>query len=205
MPLFNLFGLREKLRAILAVTSLDSFVTSRTHNRSREMWVAERFASGFAKAVGACEVQIEETDEQREFDFHLVVDGRAHPFQITEVLDAGRKRGDEYKLISREERVAMYSSEEGGDASYAAEQIAGALNAKLAKYGDGSTLHVVLYLNLRAGSVSCSAIVQTCGELAVRFASVWVITDGMLCCLNSGGFKNPGVTWRRIDSPRLPA
>ena len=59
------------------------------------MWCAAHFARGYERRYGECYVWISDEDEQTDADFHLEIAGIRHPFQVTELMQPGRRRGDE--------------------------------------------------------------------------------------------------------------
>ena len=72
------------------------------NKRPREMWCAGRFGTGFANNYDeACKIDIEEKDEQRDYDFRLLTAGASLDFQLVEVLEHDRRRGDEYWAAER--------------------------------------------------------------------------------------------------------
>lgn len=63
----------------------------------REMWCATHFARAYERYICQCLVRIDEEDSQDDVDFELGVDNQWHLFQVAEVMQPDRRRGDEYK------------------------------------------------------------------------------------------------------------
>lgn len=181
----------DELAAVVDSFATDAtskeLVTKRTHQRWREMWCASRFGLGFRERFGDCEIEIDDVDEQRDFDFHLRFEGDRLPFQVATVLDKGRRPGDEYKTGTRAEIKGWYDTRPAQDEDYARRCVQRSLRAKVAKnYAAPQSLHVLLYLNLKAAGVPWVVLAEACKVDARRFASVWVTTDHYLCCLHGG-------------------
>jgi len=87
----------EKYRAIVGDTTDEEFFRRPHHQKTQELWCAGHFALGFEKHIGPCTVLIGDRDEQTDADFVLEWNGESLPFQITEVMEPGRRRGDEYR------------------------------------------------------------------------------------------------------------
>ena len=77
--------------------STKDFFNSPGHKKTQELWCAAQFGRAFSANISSCFLLIADHDEQTDADFHLMLAGISHPFQITEVQIPGRRRGDEYK------------------------------------------------------------------------------------------------------------
>ena len=178
-----------------------AFLTQRQHNRLREMWCAGRFGRGYESHFGECFVDIDETDEQRDYDFHLLVGSLRLPFQIAEVLDSGRRRGQDYRDYTEDEVAGQLSLLPKGDSAYASARIREALRSKIDKrYAGASSLHILLYLNVNASSVPWASLAEPAAVEAQTFASVWLVTQHLFCCLHGGKQWSGLVGWRAIES-----
>jgi hypothetical protein len=177
------------------------FIVKREHNRLREMWCAARLGVGFNTNFSPCQVDIEERDEQREYDFHLCVNGKRLPFQIVEVLDQDRRRDHEYRNLTEEERRQLEQARGKEVASYAAERIRQELQRKIRKhYAAAHELHVLIYLNVNASAVAWASIAGPTEPEVKTFASVWVITQDIFCCIHGGSTWHGLVGWKRINA-----
>ena len=163
------------------------------------MWCAARFAVGYMNGVAECVVDIESEDEGREFDFHLCTVGCRYPFQVAEVLDSERRRGDEYRNHFQEEVESLQNERDFEPASYAARRVQEELVAKAKKhYAGAEGLHILLYLNVKASSVSWVSLADDAEPQARKFASVWLVTQDLYCCLHGGNVWQGLVHWRAI-------
>jgi hypothetical protein len=69
-----------------------------SYQKLRERWCAAMFGLGYAKAVEACEVGVNDTSYRVDVDMYLRVARRTWEFQITEVQVPGRSRGRDYRV-----------------------------------------------------------------------------------------------------------
>jgi len=178
----------------------EEFVNGRAFKRTREAWCAARFALGYERLFGACTVDIEEVDEQMDYDFHLCLSNGEHlPFQIIEALDEHRRRHDEYRLFTREQRLAVEAAR-GGSPDYGAERVRVAIQSKIDRHiANSHQLHLLIYLNVNAGSVAWATLAGPAEDEARHFASVWIVTEQMICCIYSGSRWTGLVDWKMIE------
>lgn len=178
-----------------------AFVTSSKSQRLREMWCAAKFGLGYSNHFEECSIEIESENENREYDFHLVTEKSRLPFQLAEVLDSGRRRGDEYRQSSREQIVELLNEGPGEGAQYVARRVQEELIAKAGKrYSKPEELHILLYLNLRASSIPWASVAGAAEEAAAPFASVWLVTQDLFCCVHGGTQWHGLVGWRVIEN-----
>ena len=178
-----------------------AYLTQRRHNRLREMWCAGRFSRGYERHLGERSVDIEDADEQREYDFHLIVGSSRLPFQVTEVLDSGRRRGQDYRDFTEDEVADRLNLVPKGNSTYAATRVREELQSKIDKqYAGASSLHMLLYLNLNASSVPWASLAEPAAAEAQTFASVWLVTQHLFCCLHGGKQWFGLAGWFAIDS-----
>jgi len=195
MTRYKHFELSDYVARERALVGNDAFITQRSCNRLREMWCAAVFSQGYENHIGPCEVEISDEDEQRDYDFLFHAQGGFFPFQLTEVLDEGRKRNLEY-------RDGSHRQFEDGivPAKYSRERFSQAIENKIRKkYSNASELHFLLYANFLGKDASWGTLVSNLASLCSEFGSVWVITGAELCCISSGtplyGFSQ----WRRVN------
>ena len=161
------------------------------------MWSAARFSLGYSEWQEPCKVDVEEVDEQAHYDFHLLTVGRRYAFQTVEVMDQGRRRGDEYKKMTEEDILKHLNDQPMRNADYAAQRTAEELRKKLNTYGGKlPDLHILCYLNIKAASVPWATVHNGTKVQAKQFASVWVVTDKMLGCIWGGAHWRGLVKWR---------
>ena len=162
--------------------SAREFFGNPKHQKAREQWCAAHFSRGYERHLGPCAVWLEEVDPQTDTDFKLEVDAQRHPFQVTEVQEPGRRRGDEYKR-------PFVSSIGGEDWSLGSEQgpewIRAAIDKKLQLYGSVNDLNLLVYVNFPAYEVNYERVRQCVSGVAEPFASVWLLTGNAVACLKS--------------------
>ena len=195
MARFKHFELAEYVARERALVGDDAFVTQRANNRLREMWCAAIFSEGYENHIGPCQVEIAEEDEQRDYDFLFHALGKVFPFQVTEVLDEGRKRNLEYRAGKQHHFEDGVVTEK-----YAHERLRRAIESKIRKrYSNSRELHLLLYANFVGKDASWATLVANLSDLCREFGSVWVITGAELCCISSGAPLYGFSQWRRVN------
>jgi len=198
MPVYAPAHLEAVVKKRAGALELRAFLTRQENQRLREMWCAGRFSAGYERNMEPCEVDIEKRDEQAAHDFKLITEKDVLPFQVVEVLEAGRRRGDEYKNIDSE---PLYQEWPVYNAAYAEQRVNEELQRKVARrYAGAAQLHILAYLNVNAAAVAWAPLALATQEAARTFASVWCVTDHMLACLHSGGRWHGLVGWMQIDN-----
>ena len=156
------------------------FFGSPKHQKAREQWCAAHFSHGYEKHLGDCAVHIEEPDPQTDTDFHLEVDNVLHEFQVTEVQEPGRRRGDEYK----HQPIAATRYEDWSLGTQAGpEWIRAAIDKKLHLYASVQRLNLLVYVNFPAYEVNYDNVRQCAASVAAPFASVWLLTGNAVGCV----------------------
>lgn len=181
---------------------IPAFVTHGRHKRLREMWCAAAFARGYERNYGECQVDVDEVDEQLDYDFQLILPCSSPlPFQLFEVLDEGRRRSDEYKdVIDRVETEPPRQKVRGS--SYATRRLRAELEKKIAKhYANAQELHLLVYLNLNAGTLPWVSMASEIEFATPSFASIWVVTHDLIACLHGGNRWAGKIGWKSIDDP----
>lgn len=84
--------LLDRYRTIRDATTTAAFFRDPVHKKTQEMWCAAHFARGYEKHYGECFVWISDSDEQTDADFELELRGVRNPFQITELMEPGRRQ-----------------------------------------------------------------------------------------------------------------
>ena len=167
-------------------------VNAAAHQRWRESWCAARFGMGYQRLFGYCAIEIEEKDEQRYYDFHLIhrddseseKTERKMPFQLVEVMD-GHRRRQEYRNLTREQRLAAEAAR-GGTAEHAVERIKATLKGKVAKhYARADRMHFLLYVNVNGGAPRWKDLVEATKPESQAFGSVWLMTVSDFCCIHT--------------------
>jgi hypothetical protein len=178
----------------------EKFVREGRYKRLREMWCAGRFGAGYANRLDAdCLIEIETEDEQRDYDFHLHTMGACLPFQIAEVLEHDRRRGDEYKNLDKKGMAALVASRPIKSRAYACEHVASQLAKKAKRLVPCGSLNMLLYLNLNVPDLPCEAVSSAAEPYATTFASIWIFSEYFVACL-AGGSRWAGARgWGSID------
>jgi hypothetical protein len=178
--------LLAQYREIRGDTTTEEFFRAPRHKKTQEMWCAAHFALGYQKGVGECYVWISDEDEQTDVDFYLEINGTKHPFQITELMEPKRKRGDEYKNGGGESGTTHLE-----DWSFGTEHgpawIRGAIEKKRGEnYAGAAHLNLLVYVNFHAYQQQYDLIAQECSVASQGFGSVWLLNGNTLCCIHGG-------------------
>ena len=64
------------------------------YQKLREKWCAAKFGVGYEKFLRPCLVAVNDTTERLDADFFVRTDGKEFPFQLAEVQEPERRRGD---------------------------------------------------------------------------------------------------------------
>lgn len=173
--------LLAKYRDIREQMSLKQFYCSPGMSRVREMWCAAHFARAYERYICKCLVRIDEEDSQDDVDFELGLDNQWHLFQVAEVMQPDRRRGDEYKNL-----ILSHMSIEDWDrgTEQGAEWIRSSIQRKLDKnYSRVSELNLLLYLNFVEDGLQHVNVRDHCEQVLRHFRTVWLLNGNALCCL----------------------
>ena len=164
--------------------ALGSLFTDPTHRILREQWCASVFGIGYDKYVRPCRVAVEESLENRGIDFLLEADGKEFPFQTTEALEEGRKRGQEYKEIENGKVVTHpYTPERGRQEG--PDWIVSAIAKKAGKhYSYSKNLNLLVYVNFTAHEMDFDVIKEKAKEYRGSFSSIWLLTNKVIATLS---------------------
>lgn len=172
----------QKHEALRKSVSSSEFFRSPRHKKSQEEWCAAQFSQAYDRHFSPCAVQIEVPDPQNEVDFYLEVGSVLHPFQVTEALEPGRRRGDEYaNAVPGATTLEDWSA--GTD--HGPEWIESAISKKLARYGKVSDLNLLVYVNFPTYELPYAAVSAKCTAVASHYASVWLLTGDALACVKT--------------------
>ena len=174
-------------RTVRKGVSTAHFFGSPKHQRTKDMWCAAHFASGYGGTLGGCAVWFDAAGTDTDTDFELEVSGTRFPFQTTMVKTSGRRIGDEYKLphAERPRHNDLSVGAELGPA-WALDEI----QKKIGKmYSAVDRLNLLLYLNFPAWQQDYREYQAVCRDAASRFASVWLLNGNALCVLHA----NPAI------------
>lgn len=201
MPKYQALALHERVEANIGALESRAFLTRPEHKRLREMWCASRLLTGYSGIYAAAEVAIEDVDEQREYDFYLVIENEWLPFQIVEVLDAGRRRGDEYREMSRAQVEKHHRNRGLEGVEYGMTRVREELQKKIDKnYANADQLHILLYLNVNVAGFEWGALRDASAQATTTFSSIWAVTQDIFCCVYGGDRWNDQEAWRPIES-----
>ena len=179
----------EKARCLNegSVSKAKLFNTSELLTPLAQYWYAGTFGIGYAKFAGPCLVAPNLTTERLDADFFALIDGRAHAFQVAEVLEEGRRRGAEYRELERHGMRVVHIDPEKGH-SEGPRWIREAVEKKVSvRYAGAERLHLVVSANFFARGLEHSALVEATISNRTDFASIWVITADSICTLHSNG------------------
>ncbi len=180
-PRYTPAELLAKYRKIREEVDPREFFTRPKHKKTQEFWCAAHFGRHYAHGVGPCHIRIEDHDEQTDADFEFEAAGGVHPFQITEVQEPGRRRGDEYK---REPMDGAKLEDWSEGTANGPRWIRDAIHKKLNRYGGRvSHLNLLVYLNFPAYDQKYIDIRAACAEQASPFASVWLLNGNAAACI----------------------
>lgn len=167
------------------VSSRD-FFNNPEHSKTQEIWCAAQFGLGYQAHISECQIRLEDEDAQTEVDFELLVSNRTFPFQITEVQELGRRRGDEYK---KEDKNANWRNNDGlSGTDNNPILIKSAIDKKAKKlYANSKNLNLLVYVNLATSTnYDISSTKKESLESLDNFASVWLFLDIMAICSLKG-------------------
>jgi hypothetical protein len=183
---------KEAQHQMLKVPPVKLF-TDPAHQKLREKWCAAMFGMGYEKFVEPCEVALNDTPLQLDADFFLKVREQEYPFQLAEVQEDGRRRGDEYKGFANGSlRSVPYDPERGR--LEGPDWIAAAIQRKAGKnYSNSQNLHLTIYANFSASGLQYQEVVRRATPYTKAFASIWLITSLHIATLI------PGQTLGSID------
>jgi hypothetical protein len=182
-----------------------AMLTENRHMRLREKWCAAMFGFAYSESFAPCQIEIEDKDEQREYDFHLQTNGDRLPFQIAEVITPGRKRSDEYRAHRPSEVAAKYRASTPMSADEAAQELRRSLDKKVKRrYSGAKDLSVLLYVNLDAVSLEWNMAQEALAASAPEFASVWLLAEHAFTCVYGGVLWPPSRGWHAINLPACP-
>jgi hypothetical protein len=176
--------LLDRYRAIRGETTTEAFFRDPAHKKTQEMWCAAHFSRGREKHFGQCFVHISDSDEQTDADFELEVSRDRHRFQITELMQPGRRRGDEYKGgESGKAHLEDWTPGTEHGPTWVREAIEKKANKR---YAGARDLNLLVYLNFPAYEQRFDVILRECAEAAQHFASVWLLNGNAICCIREG-------------------
>lgn len=189
--------LLTRYRAIREATTTEAFFRNPAHKKTQEMWCAAHFSRGFERHYEACFVLISDSDEQTDTDFKLEVRETQRPFQITELMQPGRRRGDEYREGERDRTVLEdWSPGTANGPSWVRE----AIERKVKKrYAAARELNLLVYLNFPAYEQRFDRIAEECEQAAQHFASVWLLNGNAMCCILEGNGFERSNGWLPIE------
>lgn len=172
-------------REFRASCSTEEFMRKPVHKKTQELWCAAHFSRAYNLGVKECFVHIDPSvnASDSDTDFDLEIDGCIFPFQVTEVQEPGRRRGDEYKNGKEPAHMRHDWSVGSQDGPHWVRE---GIELKVKKrYSGAEHLNLLLYLNFEAWSQEYSLMEEACREPASHFASVWLLNGNAMCCVYS--------------------
>ena len=149
----------------------------------REQWCASFFGIGYEKYLRPCKFAVDERLESRGIDFVMEVEGKKYPFQTTEVLERGRKRGEEVREIEKGNIVLRsYMPARGGQEG--PDWIVADIAKKAEKHYAGSEdLNLLVYVDFEAHGLNFNVIKEKAKMYCDSFSSICLITDEHIASL----------------------
>jgi len=171
----------NKYRAIRFALSDEEFFNRPEHKRTQELWCAAHFAKAYDQFLAPCTVVIDESTADTDTDFDLETVGKVFPFQVSEVQEPGRRRGDEYR---QPEHLRPEHDLSKGSA-FGPQWVREGVQKKVAKrYANAQSLNLLMYLNFPAWEQQYHDIRSACAETAKTFASVWLLNGNTMCVVH---------------------
>jgi hypothetical protein len=132
-------------------------------------WCAGSFGIGYRKNVASCEVAVSEPGSGE--DFFLHAQDCYFPFETTEVLEPGRRRGDEYR---KPPRSAPYAP--GAAAADGLRWLEAGVQIKVDKhYDQSSDLNLLVYADFTVDELQWSHVRNQLVKFRGCFGSLWVM------------------------------
>lgn len=192
-------ALLAKYRKIREQITERDFFGSPRHQKTMEMWCAAHFARAYEQYIASCSVMVNDIDTQTDVDFELEIGGVSHPFQITEVMEPRRRRGDEYR--NGAPALRRDDLEEG--TRNGAAWVRAAIEKKAEKkYAAQASLNLLLYLNFAGRSQQYEVLRAGSHDMASQFASVWLLNGNTMCCIRPNSRIQAFEGWLVIDESR---
>jgi len=152
------------------------------HKRTQELWCAAHFARAYDRFLAPCSVWLDDSTTYTDTDFELEIAGQRFPFQVTEVQEPGRRRGDEYR---QPEHLRPSHTDLSTGSELGPQWVREGIEKKIAKkYADVRTLNLLAYLNFPAWEQQYTALRTVCETAASRFASVWLLNGNTMCVIH---------------------
>ncbi len=170
----------EKYRRIRAATSDEVFFNRPEYKRTQELWCAAHFANAYDRYLAPCMVLIDESTMNSDADFDLETAGKILPFQVSEVQEPGRRRGDEYK--QPENLRPTYDLSRGS--VLGPQWVRDGIQKKVEKrYANAQSLNLLIYLNFQAWEQQYFDIRNACAKATEGFSSVWLLNGNTMCVI----------------------
>lgn len=171
-----------QFRAIVGPLTDEEFFRRPRHKKTQELWCAAHYSLGFEKFIAPCTVQVSEVDEQTDTDFVLQCATECFPFQITEVIEPGRRRGE---LVRNGQPLVVPIDENPKGTTEGSSWVRAAIQRKVLKhYADACQLNLLCYINFSARNQQFEIVRAACNDVSASFASVWLLTGNALCCIH---------------------
>jgi hypothetical protein len=170
----------EKYRRIRAAAADEDFFVRPEHKRTQELWCAAHFANAYDQYLAPCMVLIDESTTNSDTDFDLEIAGKVFPFQVSEVQEPGRRRGDEYK----QPEYLRPTHDLSRGSALGPQWVRDGIQKKVAKhYANAKSLNLLVYLNFPAWEQQYHDIRNTCAETVKSFGSVWLLNGNTMCVI----------------------
>ena len=176
----------EKAQKAMGDIPLEEFFVKagEEYKNIRELWLASLFGRGLSSNGVSCEIRLNE-DDPPDFFVKTVENSCEYPFEITEKMKPGYKRGKEFKEIAGKEPTS--SAIDIPDIKLVPGWICEAVEKKSKRYGSNSSgINLLVYVNVWLfEKLPLEAVRDACSEYQERFSSVWLLRDGIFAKLFS--------------------
>ena len=175
----------------------DIFFNDPQYQKAMESWCAAIFGIGYSEYLKRCEIKINKSDFP---DFYLKQDDKIFEFEITEIQNKGRKRGDYYKELKKNPDILTpYRPEKGRQE--APKWIYDAIKKKVMHYGNCKDINLLIYANFSATTLERNKILNAIKEFKGTFSSIWLITNSQICSLFVNNALSEIVSLATIHKP----
>lgn len=180
-PVVMLAGANREMRGI----PNELLFNAPQYKMVRERWCAGMFGCGYARHVAPCKVATNELRYRQDIDLWLRTEDKDWDFQLAEIQEPGRRRGEEYRRVADGTvQTFPYEPERGRVAGPG--WIAGAVERKRGKrYSGSESLHLLLYANFNGEQLEYADVAAALQPYEGDFGSIWIFTSLHICSVFS--------------------
>jgi hypothetical protein len=169
-------------RTIRTSVSDPAFFGRPEHKRTQELWCAAHFGRAYDRFLAPCSIWLDDSTTYTDTDFELEIAEGRFPFQVTEVQQPGRRRGDEYR---QPEHLRPGHDDLSVGSQLGPQWVREGIEKKIAKnYADVRGLNLLAYLNFPASEQQYIELRSVCETAASHFGSVWLLNGNTMCVIH---------------------